>query len=345
MSDYVGNTEAARSEIPLGRRAFGHVSVAVRRPWTRVIVRRLLLSVPVLVLVSASSFVLVALRPGDAARQLLGIDVSDESYRALRHELGLDQPVYIQYWHWLSRAIHGDLGNSLITQEHVATAIGARLPVTASLVGGAIVLTLAAGVGVGLLSAVRGGIASRVVDALTLVGFALPPFWVGAALIIIFAVDAGWFPVAGYVPLSDSPTSWLTSLVLPSVALSLHGIAAVAKQTREAVLDALASEYIRSAWASGIAPASIVFRHALKNAGIRVLTIVGLQVVGLLGGTVFVESVFALPGLGGLGVKAATQHDLPMVQGVVVCFTAIVIVVNLIVDLAYTSLDPRVRTE
>ena len=152
-------------------------------------------------------------------------------------------------------------------------------------------------------------------------------------------------PATGYVSPLQSPGAWFLSLVLPVTALALHSVATIAKQTREAMLDALGSEYVRMARASGISPASILFRHALKNAAIRVVTILGLQTVGLLGGTVFVEAVFALPGLGGLAANAATQHDLPIIQGVVVYFTAIVVLVNLAIDVAYTWLDPRVRAE
>jgi peptide/nickel transport system permease protein len=225
----------------------------------------------------------------------------------------------------------------------VTQAIDQRLPVTVSLIAGALVVTLVLGVGFGVFSAVRGGVAGRLVDGLGLLGFALPSFWVGAVLIAIFAVDLGWFPATGYVPLAESPRRWVLSLVLPVVALGFVTVANVAKQTREAMLDALASEYVRMAWASGVPAWSIFFRHALKNAAIRVLTVIGITVVGLLGGTVFVESVFALPGLGGLAVTATSAHDLPMIQGIVVYFTLIVVGVNLVVDLAYTLLDPRVR--
>jgi peptide/nickel transport system permease protein len=178
---------------------------------------------------------------------------------------------------------------------------------------------------------------------LALVGFSLPAFWVGAELIVIFAVWRNWFPATGYVSLTASPAGWLHSLVLPVISLSLYGIAATAKQTRESMLDVLGSEYIRMARANGLSSRSIVLRHALRNASMRVVTVLGLQAVGLLGGTVLVENVFALPGLGSLMVTAATEHDLPVVAGMVVYFTLIVVVINLLVDLAYLWLNPRVR--
>jgi peptide/nickel transport system permease protein len=309
------------------------------------VLRRLLLALPLLFVVSALSFVLVSLTPGDAARAILGPTAPPEAYPKLRHELGLDLPLYAQYWRWLKKAAHGDLGVSLFTSESVTHAIDARLPVTLSLITGALLVSVVVGVGLGVFSAARGGAAGRFVDAFALGGFALPSFWVGAVLIALFAVDVRWFPATGYVTLAQSPKRWFLSLVLPVIALALQGVAAIAKQTREAMLDALGSEYIRMARASGVSPASILFRHALKNAAMRVVTLLGLQAVGLLSGTVLVESVFALPGLGGLAVNSSIQHDLPTVQGIVVYFTVIVVVINLVIDLAYSSLNPRVRAQ
>ena len=194
-----------------------------------------------------------------------------------------------------------------------------------------------------MFSAWRGGAAGRGADALAMLGFSLPAFWVGAELIVIFAVWLSWFPATGYVPVGQSPAGWLHALVLPVAALSLYGIAALAKQTREGMLDVLASEHVRMARANGISPRAIMFRHGLRNASMRVVTMLGLQAVGLLGGTVLIENVFALPGLGSLMVTAATEHDLPVVAGMVVYFTLIVVAINLAVDLAYLWLNPRVR--
>ena len=313
-------------------------------PVLRVAFRRLVLAIPLLFVVSALSFLLVSLTPGDAARQILGTNPPPGAYPKLRHALGLDLPIQEQYWRWLTHAVRGDLGDSLITSEGVTHSIDARVPVTLSLMLCALLVTLVVGVLLGLLSAVRGGVAGRLIDGLALVGFALPSFWIGAVLIAMFSVRLRWFPVVGYVSFSQSPGSWLRSLALPVLALALHAVAAVAKQTREAVLDVLSSEFIRMARANGISSASIVFRHTLKNAGIRIVTVVGLLAVSLLGGTVLVESLFALPGMGGLAVNAALQHDLPVVQGIVVYFTLMVVVINLVIDLTYSWLNPRVRT-
>jgi peptide/nickel transport system permease protein len=318
-------------------------AVLVRNPVLRVVARRCAMAVPLLFVVSALTFVLVSLTPGNAAEEILGTSATRAEYAALNHALGLNLPLYDQYWNWLRRALTGNLGESVFTHQPVTQAIGQRLPVTLSLLVSALVVSAVIGVSLGLFSAWRGGAVGRSVDALALLGFTLPAFWVGAELIVIFAVWLNWFPATGYVSISDSPAGWLHSLVLPVVALSLYGIAALAKQTREGMLDVLASEYIRMARANGISRRAIVFRHGLRNASLRVVTMLGLQAVGLLGGTVLIENVFALPGLGSLMVTAATEHDLPVVAGMVVYFTLIVVAINLAVDLAYVWLNPRVR--
>jgi peptide/nickel transport system permease protein len=309
-----------------------------------IVLRRLLLALPLLFVVSALSFVLTSLAPGDPAHEILGVNATPEEYDNLRQTLGLNQPIYERYWHWLQQALHGNLGASVFSGESVTHAISGRLTTTLSLMFGALLVELLLGVTIGLISAIRGGIAGRLVDAFALAGLAVPSFWLGAILISLFAVKLRWFPATGYVPFAQSPTGWLQALTLPVIALALNGLAAIAKQTREAILDALNSEYIRMARANGISELSIIFRYALKHAGIRVVTILGLLAVGLLSGTVLVESVFALPGVGGLLVDASIKHDLPVVQGIVVYFTVIVVLINLLIDLSYGWLDPRVRT-
>lgn len=312
-------------------------------PVLRALRRRLLLAVPLLFVVSALTFLLVSVAPGNAAQEILGTNAPPGAYARLRRALGLNLPLWDQYWHWLRGAVTANLGASLFTSQPVEQAIAQRLPVTLSLLVGALLVSALVGVALGIFSALRGGAIGRVVDVLALVGFALPGFWIGAELIVLFAVKVAWFPATGFVAFSQSPVEWLRSLVLPVVTLSLVGIGSIAKQTREAMLDALASEYIRMAWANGLSPRSIYFKHALKNASVRIVTIIGLHAVYLLVGTVLVENVFALPGLGSLVVNAATEHDLPVVQGVAVCFTVLVVLFNLIVDLTYTILNPRVQ--
>lgn len=314
-----------------------------RSPLLRIVAKRLSSSLVLLFVVSVLSFVLLALTPGDAARALVGVEASQAQYEQAREELGLNRPLPVQYASWLGDLFQGDMGRSLFNKQPVADAIGARLGVTASLIVGALTVGLLVGVTLGVFSAVRGGVLGRTVDVFALGAYAIPSFWLGTILVSVFAVKLGWFPANGYVPFAESPERWISSLVLPITALAAGGIAAIAKQTRESMLDALGSEHIRMAWSTGIAPSSIIFRHALRNAALPVVTVLGWLVVSLLGGTVLVESVFALPGLGGLAVTSATQRDIPTVQGVVVSFTVIVVVVNLLVDLMYSWLDPRVR--
>jgi len=317
----------------------------IHHPIVRVVARRLAMAIPLLFIVSASSFVLVSLTPGDAAQSILGLNAPQDAVVRLRHALGLDNPIYVQYWDWLKHALHGDFGTSVVTGETVTHAIDARLPPTLALIVGAFLLGSTIGVGLGVLSALRGGALGRAVDAFALAGFALPAFWLGAILIAVFAVKLRWFPATGYVAFADSPSGWLNSLVLPVVALSVGAIAAIAKQTRASMLEVLSSEHIRMAWANGLSPRSIVFRHALKNAALPVIAVVGVQAVWLLGGTVVIESVFALPGLGSLLVSSSIQHDLPVVEGIAIYFTVIIVLISLLTDLAYSWLNPRVRAQ
>ncbi len=305
--------------------------------------RRVLSAVTLLAIVSALSFLLLAFTPGDAARALLGTQGTPEQYENLRTQLGLNESLVSQYWTWVSQAVRGNLGQSLFTSQPVTEALLQRLPVTLSLIVGALVLSLVLGTGLGVVSAVRGGILSKVVDAFAMVAFAVPTFWLGALLIVVFAVRLGWFPATGYVEMTRSPSGWALSMALPVAALVTGGIAAVAKQAREAMTNALRSEHVRMLWATGISPPSIVLRHALRNAALPIVTTVGWLFVNFLGGAVYVESVFALPGLGVLTVNAATQHDIPIIQGAVVYITGLVLIVNFLVDLTYHRLDPRVR--
>lgn len=316
---------------------------AVRSRTLRVVIRRLLSAIPLLLVVSFLSFLLLSLTPGDSAQSILGGEGSPAALAKLKSQLGLDHSLLHQYGSWLHGALAGDFGNSVFSHQPVFDLVMSRLPVTVTLVVASLLVLVTVGVSLGVFSAVRGGIPAKVVDSLSLVAFAMPSFWIGAILVALFAVKLGWLPATGYVSFADSPSQWMKSLVLPVTALSLHGIAAIAKQTREAMLEVLDSEHVRMARANGMRVRSIVFRHALKNAGIRVVTVLGIQVVGLLTGTVVVETVFGLPGLGSLAVNSTLQLDIPVVQGVVVCFTILVVLVNLAVDVAYTRLNPKVR--
>lgn len=309
----------------------------------RLILRRLLASVPLLFAVSALTFALVSLVPGDPARTIVGQHATEEQYRSVRDQLGLDRSLPGQYWHWLGRAAHGDLGRSLFSGEPVTTLLDNRLPVSLSLVIAATLVSGILGVTLGVLSARRGGFLVKAVDALSLLGLAVPAFWLALVLIAVFAVRLGWFPATGYVPLADDPGEWARSLVLPVMSLALSAVAIIAKQTRDSVLDTSGKDFVRVMRANGFAPRSILFRHILRNAALPVVTVLGVVLVNLLAGTVFVETVFAMPGLGGVTQQATVQHDIPVIQGAVVYITGMVVVVNLLVDLAYGRLDPRVR--
>lgn len=318
----------------------------------QLILRRLAISVVLVIVISMLTFVLQSLAPGDMARTILsagggsgglGGGYSDEQYRALYAELGLDRPLPVQYWEWLSAALTGDLGTSPVSGLEVTAAISSRMPVTISLVTLGTIITALVGVLLGVLSAVRGGVVGKVVDLLSLIAFAMPNFWLALLMMAVFAVTLGLLPATGYVSFGDSPGGWARSLILPVATLALAGIATFAKQTRDSMLEALSQDYVRVLRANGASERSIVFRHALRNAAIPVVTLVGLMFIGLFGGAVFIENVFALPGMGRLAVQAANQHDLPVVQGVVVVLTLVVIVTNLVVDLTYGWLNPKVR--
>jgi peptide/nickel transport system permease protein len=329
---------------PAGTFSFRPVGLLGHHRWVKLVLARVATAIVLLLVVSALVFVFISLTSSDEARAIVGIQGSHAQYEHVRAELGLNLSLPAQYWRWLTRALHGNFGTSLtIGGQSVATAVQQRIGVTASLIVGAMMVSIVLGVLFGVISAVRGGLTGRFVDGLALVGFAIPSFWLGAILISIFAVKLGWLPSTGYVAPNQSVGQWLQSLVLPVLALAVGGVAAIAKQARDGMLEALASEHVRAAWASGISPMSIVFRHALRGAALRVIAVTGWLFVSLLGGTVLVESVFALPGLGSLAVTAATQSDIPLIEGIVVCFTVIVVLVNLISDLLYMWFDPRVR--
>jgi peptide/nickel transport system permease protein len=305
--------------------------------------RRLALSLPLLVIVPTVTFFLAELIPGDIARTILGADASQAQYEQLRQSLGLDQPVAERYLDWLGQALHGNLGTSLFWDQPVTSLLDSRLPVTLSLVIGSTLVAAVIGVALGIAAALQAGALGRLVDAVAAVGLAIPSFFLGLLFVTWFAVTLRLFPVTGYVSIAQSPGGWLRSLVLPVATLAVPGAAVIARQTRDALREVLDRPFIRTLRAAGLPGRSVIGKHALRNAAIPVVTVTGLIFTSNLSGTVVVESVFALPGLGGLAVQATSQHDLPLIEGVAVYFTIAVIGVNLLVDLAYGWLDPRVR--
>jgi peptide/nickel transport system permease protein len=303
------------------------------------------MSIAMVFVASALTFVLVSITPGDPVTTLLGGDqqARPEDVARLRQSLGLNEPVFQRYWDWLSGAVHGDFGKSVITGQPVTEALNSRLSMTLSIIAVSLLLSGVVGITLGVVSALRRGGLGRVTDVVSLAGLAIPSFWLGLVLIAVFAVGLGWFPANGFTPFAVNPGEWLRSIVLPVFALFVGGVAAIAKQTRNAMSDVLGSEFVRNLYANGLSRRSIVFRHALRNAALPIITVIGLGFIGLLGGSVFIEQLFVLPGLGSLAVNAVNSHDLPIIQGVVVYFVIIVAVVNLVIDIAYGWLNPKAR--
>lgn len=310
----------------------------------RLVRRWLLTSIPLVLGISVLTFVLASLVPGDAARAIAGVNATPEQYEAIRQELRLDDPLHQRYWDWLSGALHGDLGNSISSGDTVWHQLQVRLGVTLVLIIGSLAVAAVVGVGLGIASALRGGFVGRFVDIVSLLGLAVPPYWFGLVLAALFAVTWPVFPPSGYIPFSESPAGWFDSLVLPIATLGLTSSAHLAKQTRDGVLTELDKKYVTTLRTRGIKERTIIFKHVLRNAAPAVVTVLGLIFIGLLSGTVLVETVFVLPGLGGLAVTATAAHDVPIIQGIAVVLTMLVVLVNLLVEIAYAALNPKVRT-
>jgi peptide/nickel transport system permease protein len=283
--------------------------------------------------------------PGDVARTIMGPDATPEQVAALRTELGLDRPVWERYGDWLWDAVRGDLGHSLLNGQPVTTLLNQRLVVTLCLVVGALAIIVVVGVTLGAVSAVRGGALGRGLDVVAALLGAIPQYWLALVLIAIVAVQLRALPSIGWIPPTFSVGEWLRALILPVLAVAAGGVTVTAKQTRDAMLRVLDSDYILALRATGIAEWRVLVVHALRNASLPVLTVVGLTAVGLIGGTVLVEQVFAMPGLGTLSVVATGTGDFPTVLGGVVYFTVIVIVINVLVDILYAVLNPKVSVE
>ena len=312
----------------------------------RAVVRRVLALVPLLLVVSFMVYSLLLLTPGDPAITLAGDNPTPEQIAEVRSQLGLDDPLVVQYGRWAADAVRGDLGTSLYSSASVTDAIWSRLPVTLSMTAAAVFFSLIVAVPMGLLAARRpGGVVDRMSTGVATVGIALPSFWVGMVLIILFALRLGWFPPVGYVNFGDDPLGWARHMVLPAIALGTAAAAETTRQLRGAMLDVLDSDYVRTARSKGMRGRTVLYKHALKNAGSPVLTVIGLQVTFLLGGSVIIEQMFAIPGLGSLAVTAVLARDIPMIQGVVLVAVVVSVVVNLLVDLAYAWLNPKVRAE
>jgi peptide/nickel transport system permease protein len=306
--------------------------------------RRALATVPVMAVVALFVFSLLYVAPGDPAAIIAGDQASAEDIARIRISLGLDRPFLVRFGEWLWHVLHGDLGTSIFANLPVTHMIAQRIEPTLSLMVLTLVFAIVVAVPVGVLAAARAGSwIDRLVMLFAVIGFSVPVFVVGYVLAWVFALELDWLPVQGYTPLAQGVVPWLRGLVLPVVALGAIYIALIARITRAAMLEVLGQDYVRTARAKGLGLAPILFVHALKNAAVPIVTVIGLGVALLIGGAVVTESVFAIPGVGRLVVDAILRRDYPVIQGVTLLFSFVYVVVNLIVDLLYTVLDPRIR--
>lgn len=310
----------------------------------RYLIKRLLATIPVMGVVALLVFSLLYLSPGDPAAVIAGDIATEADIARIRAQLGLDQPYLVRFGNWLLALSQGDLGTSIFTNLPVATLIGQRIEPTLALTVCTLLVAVGLAVPLGVLAAARaGGWVDRAVMAVSVLGFSVPVFVIAYGLILLFAVQLEWLPVQGYRSLKEGFGPFVQHMILPSVALGVVYMALIARITRATMLDVLAQDYVRTATAKGLAPGTVLTRHALKNAAVPIVTIIGIGVALLIGGVVVTETVFAIPGLGRLTVDAILRRDYPIIQGVTLLFSAVYVLVNLLVDLSYSLFDPRIR--
>ncbi len=308
------------------------------------ILRRILAAIPVMGVVALFVFLLLRLTPGDPAAIIAGDMATPEQLERIRTTLGLNEPLYTQFFTWIGRLLQGDLGTSLISNVPVARMIGSRLEPTLSIAICTIVLAIIVAVPLGVVAAWKhGSWIDRFVMGLSVLGFSVPVFVVGYILIQIFAIELRWLPVQGFRSITRGLGPFFERAVLPTLALSFIYIALIARMTRAAMLDVLGEDYIRTARAKGIAESGVMLRHALRNAAVPVMTVIGTGFALLISGVVVTESVFNLPGIGRLTVDAVLARDYPVIQAVILLTSALYVAINLLIDIAYTFLDPRIR--
>lgn len=312
-------------------------------PIIRVFANRMISVLPVLAVVALLAFLLLRLSAGDPASQLAGDNASAASIAAIRARLGLDQPLPVQFLQWCWRLLHGDLGTSIVSGQPVIELIEQRIGPTIAVSITTILLSVVVGVPIGVLAAwKRDGLIDRLATWTSVTGFAVPTFAVGYLWIYLLAMQLGLFPVQGYAPLSDGFGLFLWHLVLPTLTLSLVYIALIARVARTSMLEVLSQDFVRTARAKGLPERIVVFRHALLNAAVPIVSIVGIGIALLIGGVVVTESVFNLPGLGRLTVESVLARDYPVIQGVVIVFGSVYVAINLLVDISYSFFDPRI---
>ncbi|MGA2056272.1 MAG: ABC transporter permease [Bradyrhizobium sp.] len=308
------------------------------------LLRRLLSAIPVMGVVALFVFLLLRLTPGDPAAILAGDNATPEQLERIRVSLGLNQPLYTQFFTWIGSLLHGDLGTSLSSNQPVLKLIGQRIEPSIAVAIATIVLSVVIAVPLGVIAAwKRGTLIDRLVMALSVVGFSVPVFVIGYVLIQIFAIDLRWLPVQGYRSIVAGFGPFFERLILPTVTLSFIYIALIARMTRASMLDVLGEDYVRTARAKGISEAGVLLRHGLRNAAVPVITVIGTGFALLISGVVVTESVFNLPGIGRLTVDAVLSRDYPVIQGLILLTSGVNLGVNLLIDVAYTLLDPRIR--
>jgi peptide/nickel transport system permease protein len=308
--------------------------------------RRLLSAIPVLFIVSLISFGLMRLIPGDPAAAIAGIAATPSQIEQLRRDLGLDEPLLMQLLHYYQGLLQGDFGKSLLLGKGVLAATMERLPVTIGLSLYALVLTLLIGVTSGIIAALRQNTwVDQVAMMIAMLGISIPNFFLGLLMIIFFAVQLGWLPSGGYVPFSQDPLGWLRSTTMPAISLALLQAGLLARITRSGMLEVLRQDYVRTARAKGLPERQVILKHALANALIPIVTVVGIIISLLLSGAVVTEALFSLPGMGQLLTQAVLSRDYPMVQGGLLLVTTFLVLVNILVDVLYALIDPRVRYE
>lgn len=308
--------------------------------------RRLLSAIPVLFVVSLMTFVIMWLVPGDVSAEIGGTDATPEQIQQIREQLGIDRPLIERAINWYGDLLHGDLGYSYLLNRSVVDAVLERIPVTLSLAGLSLLLTTIMGTLLGVLAAVRH---NSWVDqgsmVAALIGLSIPDFWFGLVLIILFGVTLGWLPTGGFVPFTEDFWGWVRCMTLPALTLAFTQMGVIARMSRSAMLDVLDQDFIRTARAKGMSRGVVVFKHALRNALVPIVTVVGVTAGVLLSGAVVIESVFSLPGVGRLIVGSIQRRDFPVIQGGLLVTASIFVFVNIVVDMLYGLIDPRVRDE
>ncbi len=308
------------------------------------ILKRLLATVPVLLVVGVFIFLLLRLTPGDPAAMIAGDYATEDQIAAIKENLGLDKPLINQFFIWISNIANGDLGESYFFKKQVTELIIARIEPTLSLSVVTIIFTILIAIPMGVIAAYKqGSWIERVVLGFSVIGFSIPVFVIGFGLIYVFSLNLGWFPVQGYQRLEMGVFQWIRHLILPALALSVIFVAFIARMTRTSVLEVLGEDYVRTARAKGQTETKVLVNHALRNAAVPIITVIGFAFAILIGGVVVTESVFNIPGLGLLTVDAVLNRDFPTIQAVVLLFSFVYVLINLVIDICYTFLDPRIR--